>query len=121
MAGRWDWKIGTVVPASGAARSTVIYWRLQVFFLIHSGRTGAGSCRGTGSVSCEDSLFGSSYGSSSSSACGYVAPSTASLADTVCLEGDDKLRVHRRDLRHESQYSIIELCNGGAVTCRGHR
>ena len=105
------------MPASGATRSTVIDWRLQVFFLIHSGRTGAGSFWGTGSASCEGSLSVSG----SSSADGYVVPSMDVLADTVYLEGDNKLCVLRHNLRHESQYSDRELCDGGAVTCRGHR
>ena len=84
--------LGTILPAPGAARPAVMDWRIQVFFVSHSGRTGAGPFWGAGSGPCT----GSCYNSSSSSAAGSVAPSMTAPACTVCLEGDDKIRVHRR-------------------------
>ena len=48
-----------------------------------------------------------------------IETSLADPSGAVCLEGDDELRVHCQNLRRESSDSGSELCNGGAVTCRG--
>ena len=112
MGGRWDGTLDTVVPESGDTRPTVTDWRLQVFSLSHSGRTGANSCWDNGSSTCAVSFSDPSF------AAGFIAPSTASPDDVICLEGDDELRVHHCELRHESHVNSCELCNGNAVTRR---
>ena len=43
----------------------------------------------------------------------------AATAGAVCLEGNDELHVHPRELHRESRDSGCELCDGGAVTCCG--
>ena len=110
MAGQWGGTIGTVVPAPGDSRKTVMDWRLQIFFFGQTGHTGAVSCWGALSGPCAGSFSGSS------SAAGSVAPSTSALAGVVCLEDDDELHVYRRDLRREPRDISRELCDGGAVT-----
>ena len=112
MDGSWGGTLGTVLPAPGAARTTVMDWWLQVFFVSHSGRTGANSCWDNGSSTCAGSFSDPSF------AAGFIAPSTASPDDVICLEGDDELRVHHCELRHESHVNSCELCNGNAVTRR---
>ena len=108
MASLWDVTLGTGVPASGSACPTVMDWRLQVFFLSHSGVTGTVSCWCAGSGSCT----GSCSGSGSSSEVGSVAPSLVAPAGLVCLEVDN-------DLCRESRDSGSDLCNDGEVTRRG--
>ena len=103
MGGRWDGTFDTVVPESGDTRPTVTDWRLQVFSLSHSGRTGANSCWGTGS--CAGSCSGSGSGSGLLSAAASVAPSTAALAGAVFLEGKNELHVHHRELHCKSHDS----------------
>ena len=116
MSDRWDGTIVTDVNSSKAARPTLMDWRLHIFTLSHSGRTGAGSYWGARSGSCASSCSGSV----SLSAGGSVAPYTAATAVAVCLEGDDELSVHRCKLRRESRDRGRELCNGVTVTPRGY-
>ena len=117
MAVHWDRTLDTFVLASGAAHPTLMYWRLQVFFLIHGGSTGAGSCWGAGSSSCS----GYCSGSVSLSTGASVAPSLAAPADAVFLEGDKDIHVHCQKLRRESRDSGSDLCDGSTVTCCGRR
>ena len=56
VAGRWDGTLGTVVPASRAARSTVMDLRLQVFCLSRSGCIRVGFCWGASSGSCAEQI-----------------------------------------------------------------
>ena len=114
MAGQWGGILGTVVPAPGVARPTVTDWQIQVFFFGHTGHNGAGSCWGAGSGTCAGSCSVSPY------AAGSVAPSTAALAGAICLDIGDKLCVCRREICCEPCDHSYELCNGGAVTRRGH-
>ena len=109
--------LGTIVPAPGDKRPEVMDWRLHLFFVIHSGRTGAGSFWGAGSCCCAGSCSGYGF----LSADGSVPPSTAALSGAVFLEENDELRVNRRELSHESRNSGHELCDGGLVTCCGRR
>ena len=97
MAGRWGGSLCAFVPAPGAARPTVMDWRLRVLFFGPSGRNGAGLCWGAGSA---------------------AAPSTAALSEALCLEGSDELRVHCHELRREPLDRGRELCDDGAITCR---
>ena len=103
MACQWGGALCAIVPAPGAARPTVMDWGLQVFFFGPSGRSGASLCWGAGSASAT-----------------AAAPSTAALAGALCLEGSDKLRVHCHELRREPLNRGRELCDGGAITRRGH-
>ena len=103
------------MPAPRSLRPTVMDWWLQVFFFGHNGRTGAVSCWGNGSGHCARYCYGSS------SASGSVAPSTAAPDGAVCLEVDNELHVHRRELCREPHGSTRELYDGGAVTRRGFR
>ena len=68
---RWGGTHGTVVPAFRAARSTVMGWRLEIFFLGHTGRTGTGPCDGS---------FSGSF-----PAAGSVVPSTDARVGVVYL------------------------------------
>ena len=70
MTGLWVRELCSVVPAPGAARPTVMDWRLQVLFLSPSGRNSAGLCWGTGSASAYT-----------------VSSFTAAPAGALCLEG----------------------------------
>ena len=91
------------MPAPGAARLTVMDWRLRVLFFGPSGRNGAGLCLGAGSVSTS-----------------AVAPSTAAPAGAFCMEVSDKLHVQCHKLFRESLDRGRELCDGGVITRRGN-
>ena len=101
MAGRWDGTLVTVVPASGAARPTVMDWRIQIFCLIHCGCTGDGSFWGAGSC----------YGSGSSYTGGSVTPSSVAPAARFFCRATKSFA-----LTVESRASSSELCGGGTFT-----
>ena len=99
---RWGGSLCAVVPAPGAARPTVMDWRLQVLFFGPSGRNGAGLCWGAGSASASAAV-----------------PSTAAPAGALFLAGSDELHIHCHELLREPLDPGRELCDGGAITRRG--
>ena len=102
MAGCWGGALCAVFPAPGAARPTIMYWRLQVLFFGPSGRNSAGFCWGASSASAST-----------------ASSSTAAPDGALCLEGSDELRVYCHDLCCEPLGHGLELRDGGAITCRG--
>ena len=100
MSSRGDRALCTAVPIPGAARPTVVDWRLQVMVIGPSGRNGNGLCCGASPAS---------------------ASSTAAPAGALRLEGSDKLCAHGYELCSEPLDHGRELGDGGAIACRGCR
>ena len=118
MSGRRFGTFDTVGPESGAAHTTVVDGRLRVYSNRHIRQ-----CRGSFSGSCyvSGSGSGSGSGSVSLSTGSSIDPSEATVARAFCLEGNNKLLVHRCDVRRESRDGVCELRNGHTVTRRGRR
>ena len=77
MAGCRFGTLGTVVPASGAAHQTVMYWQFQLYYCLRQcERPSSDSCCSDSSGSCS----GFFSGSGSPSVGGYIVPSTAATA-----------------------------------------
>ena len=97
----------TIVPASGAACTTVVDGQLQVLVVGPGGQNGAGWwhkgwCGGAGASAAASS-------------------STSAPADSLRLQGSDELGVHVEELYREPFDRGRELDDGGAIAGHGCR